>query len=114
MDATAWRCPTSGLRTSSGCDSAWRRQTAWAWPPGEWRLCYIVEKRADYYIDALDPEATAEFLRLGYAPYLEALGNGDGRQGGGALVGFYSDEPAMHYFLTAGDNPIVPWTKHMF
>jgi hypothetical protein len=82
----------------------------WEVPPGSWRLCYMVEKRADYYIDALDPEATAEFLRLGYAPYVQALGDGDGR----ALVGFYSDEPAMHYFLTAGDNPIVPWTRNMF
>src|SRR5829696_3507791 len=86
----------------------------WEVPPGTWRLCYMVEKRAEYYIDALDPEATAEFLRLGYAPYLQALGNGDRDSGGRSLVGFYSDEPAMHYFLTAGDNPIVPWTKGMF
>ncbi|HEV2825175.1 MAG TPA: glycosyl hydrolase, partial [Actinomycetota bacterium] len=85
----------------------------WEVPPGTWRLCYLVEKRAEYYIDALDPEATAEFLRLGYAPYVDALGtNGNGR--GRSLVGFYSDEPAMHYFLTAGDNPIVPWTRNMF
>ena len=86
----------------------------WEVPPGSWRLCYMVEKRAEYYIDALDPEATAEFLRLGYAPYLEALGGGDRDRDGRSLVGFYSDEPAMHYFLTAGDNPIVPWTKNMF
>ncbi|HEX2235078.1 MAG TPA: glycosyl hydrolase [Actinomycetota bacterium] len=85
----------------------------WEVPQGEWRLCYIVEKRADYYIDALDPEATAEFLRLGYDPYARALADGDGR-GRRSVVGFYSDEPAMHYFLTAGDNPIVPWTKDMF
>ena len=85
----------------------------WEVPPGTWRLCYLVEKRAEYYIDALDPEATAEFLRLGYAPYVDALGtNGNGP--GRSLVGFYSDEPAMHYFLTAGDNPIVPWTRNMF
>ena len=37
----------------------------WEVPPGTWRLCYAVEKRADYYIDALDPESTAEFLRIG-------------------------------------------------
>jgi hypothetical protein len=86
----------------------------WEVPPGSWRLCYLVEKRADYYIDALDPEATAEFLRLGYAPYLRALEDGGGHGDGRSLVGFYSDEPAMHYFLTAGDNPIVPWTKNMF
>jgi hypothetical protein len=87
----------------------------WEVPPGSWRLCYLVEKRAEYYIDALDPEATAEFLRHGYAPYVHALeAHGDGDGNGRSLVGFYSDEPAMHYFLTAGDNPIVPWTRNMF
>ena len=86
----------------------------WEVPPGEWRLCYIVEKRADYYIDAMDPEATAAFLRIGYDPYLESLGNGSRDAEGRSLVGFYTDEPAMHYFLTAGNNPIVPWTKDMF
>ncbi len=86
----------------------------WEVPQGTWRLCYIVEKRAEYYIDALDPESTVEFLRLGYAPYLDALGDESRDAEGRSLVGFYSDEPAMHYFLTAGDNPIVPWTKGMF
>jgi hypothetical protein len=82
----------------------------WEVPPGEWRLCYIVEKRADYYIDALDPEATTEFLRVGYEPYADAVG----RTFADDVVGFYSDEPAMHYFLSAADNSVLPWTKHMF
>jgi hypothetical protein len=97
----------------------------WEVPPGEWRLAYVVEKRADYYIDALDPEATKTFIELGYDPYLRALDGDDGASpdGPGApspdgrrppVTGFYSDEPAMHYFLTAGDNPILPWTKNMF
>ncbi len=30
------------------------------------------------------------------------------------MVGFYTDEPAMHYYVTGGENPIVPWTKDMF
>lgn len=109
------------------------RVVPWEVPPGTWRLAYVVEKRADYYIDALDPEATRTFIELGYDPYLRALnGDGDGpRPGHGAsspnghgtsspngshppVAGFYSDEPAMHYFLTAGDNPILPWTKDMF
>ncbi|HYX79523.1 MAG TPA: glycosyl hydrolase [Actinomycetota bacterium] len=81
----------------------------WEVPPGSWQLTYVVEKRADYYIDAMDPEATTEFLRLGYAPYAEALGPLAER-----VTGFYSDEPAMHYYLTARDNPVVPWTKDMF
>jgi hypothetical protein len=82
----------------------------WEVPPGEWRLCYIVEKRADYYIDALDPESTAEFLRIGYEPYAGAVGETFADD----VVGFYSDEPAMHYFLSAADNSVLPWTKHMF
>jgi hypothetical protein len=83
----------------------------WEVPPGIWRLSYVVQKRADYYIDAMDPESTRTFIELGYAPYLSAAGNGDGSR---PLVGFYSDEPAMHYYLSAGDNPVVPWTKDMF
>jgi hypothetical protein len=82
----------------------------WEVPPGEWRLCYVVEKRADYYIDALDPDSTKAFIELGYAPYAEAIGPSFAER----IVGFYSDEPAMHYFLTAQDNAIVPWTKDMF
>jgi glycosyl hydrolase family 106( putative alpha-L-rhamnosidase) len=79
-------------------------------PPGNWTLMYVVEKRAEYYIDALDPEATAEFLRRGYDPYVERLAPLDTEQ----MPGFYTDEPAMHYYVTARSNPIVPWTKDMF
>jgi hypothetical protein len=82
----------------------------WEVPPGNWQLMYIVEKRAEYYIDALDPEATSEFLRLGYDPYVEPVGE----HMAGSMVGFYTDEPAMHYYVTGGENPIVPWTKDMF
>lgn len=82
----------------------------WEAPPGVWRLMYIVEKEADYYIDALNPEATAEFLKIGYEPYAHAVGEHLSNQ----MVGFYTDEPAMHYYVTGGDNPIVPWTHNMF
>ncbi len=82
----------------------------WEVPPGNWQLMYIVEKRADYYIDALDPESTSEFLRLGYEPYVAPAGE----HMAGSMVGFYTDEPAMHYYVTGGENPIVPWTKDMF
>lgn len=81
----------------------------WEVPPGVWRLMYMVEKEADYYIDAINPEATAEFLKRGYDPYLPAarahMPNG--------MVGFYTDEPAMHYYVTGANNPIIPWTKDM-
>jgi hypothetical protein len=82
----------------------------WEAPAGSWRLMYIVEKEADYYIDALNPEATREFLKIGYEPYAESVGEHLSNQ----MVGFYTDEPAMHYYVTGGDNPIVPWTKNMF
>jgi glycosyl hydrolase family 106( putative alpha-L-rhamnosidase) len=82
----------------------------WEVPPGTWRLCYLVEKRADYYIDALDPESTQEFIRQGYQPYADRIGSEFSRD----VVGFYSDEPAMHYFLSAADNAVVPWTKDLF
>src|SRR3954451_3934430 len=82
----------------------------WEVPPGNWRLMYMVEKRADYYIDALNPESTAEFLRRGYEPYLAAVVE----KMPYPMVGFYTDEPAMHYYVTGADNPIVPWTKEMF
>ena len=75
----------------------------WEVPPGHWRLLYMVEKRADYYIDALNPEATAEFLRQGYEPYHDALGGFST----GAVSGFYTDEPAMHYYLSSADNPVI-------
>ena len=89
---------------------SFERVIPWQVPPGDWRVLYIIEKRADYYIDALDPEATREFLRIGYDPYADAV---DGRLGS-QVPGFYTDEPAMHYFLSAQDIPIVPWTKDMF
>ena len=82
----------------------------WEAPAGNWRLMYIVEKIADYYIDAMNPEATTEFLKLGYDPYAAAV---EGKMSS-QMLGFYTDEPAMHYYITGGDNPIVPWTKDMF
>jgi hypothetical protein len=82
----------------------------WEAPAGNWRLLYIVEKIADYYIDAMDPESTAEFLRLGYDPYASAV---DGKMSS-QMLGFYTDEPAMHYYLSGAENPVVPWTKNMF
>jgi hypothetical protein len=82
----------------------------WQAPRGNWRIMYIVEKLADYYIDAINPEATAQFLRVGYEPYLQVLG----QQASSPILGFYTDEPAMHYYITGADSPIVPWTKDMF
>jgi hypothetical protein len=82
----------------------------WEAPAGNWRLMYIVEKVADYYIDAMNPESTTEFLKHGYDPYNTAV---DGKMSS-QMLGFYTDEPAMHYYLSGAENPVVPWTKNMF
>lgn len=82
----------------------------WEAPRGPWRLLYFIERRASWYIDALDPEATRRFLSLTHEGYLHALGPDLAAR----IVGFYTDEPAMHYFEAARDNAIVPWTKRMF
>src|ERR671916_888799 len=66
---------------------SFKKVVPWEVPPGEWQLCYLVEKRADYYIDALDPESTATFLRLGYQPHVDALGNGSASDNRRAVVG---------------------------
>jgi hypothetical protein len=89
---------------------SFRNVIPWEAPAGNWRLMYIVEKIADYYIDAMNPESTAEFLRLGYDPYASAV---DGKMTS-QMLGFYTDEPAMHYYLSGAENPVVPWTKNMF
>ncbi len=89
---------------------SFRNVIPWEAPAGNWRLMYIVEKIADYYIDAMNPESTAEFLKMGYEPYASVM---DGKMSS-QMLGFYTDEPAMHYYLTGGDNPIVPWTRDMF
>ncbi len=82
----------------------------WEAPPGPWKLLYFIERRASWYIDALDPEATRRFLSLTHEGYLRALGPDLASR----IVGFYTDEPAMHYFEAARDNAIVPWSKRMF
>ena len=82
----------------------------WEAPRGPWKLLYFVERRASWYIDALDPEATRRFLSLTHEGYLRVLGPDLASR----IVGFYTDEPAMHYFEAARDNAIVPWSKRMF
>jgi len=99
---------TGGIRDLTP-NLSFEKVIPWEVPPGHWRLLYMVEKRADYYIDALNPEATAEFLRQGYEPYRDALGGFST----GVVSGFYTDEPAMHYYLSSADNPVIPWTKDM-
>jgi len=82
----------------------------WEAPPGKWRLLYFLEKEVPYYIDALDPESTRRFIEMTHERYREAVGD----EFGITVPGFYTDEPAMHYYHVGLDNYVVPWSKQMF
>ena len=82
----------------------------WEAPAGKWRLLYFLEKEIDYYIDALNPESTAEFINSTHNKYKKAVGNDFGK----VVPGFYTDEPAMHYYHMGLDNLVIPWTNKMF
>jgi len=82
----------------------------WEAPPGDWKILYFIERRADYYIDALNPESTKKFIEMTHEKYKENVSE----YFGNVLPGFYTDEPALHYFETGVDNYIVPWSKSMF
>ncbi len=82
----------------------------WEAPAGKWRLLYFLEKEIDYYIDALNPESTAKFIEVTHEKYKKAVG----KDFGGIVPGFYTDEPAMHYYHMGLDNLVIPWTSKMF
>ncbi len=82
----------------------------WEAPPGKWRLLYFLEKEVPYYIDALNPESTERFIELTHERYAGAVG----KEFGNVVPGFYTDEPAMHYYHVGIDNFVIPWTKGMF
>jgi len=82
----------------------------WEAPPGKWRLLYFLEKEVPYYIDALDPESTRRFIEMTHERYRQAVGE----EFGLTVPGFYTDEPAMHYYHVGMDNYVVPWSKQMF
>lgn len=82
----------------------------WEAPAGHWKLLYFVERRARWYIDALNPESTKKFLEKTHEQYKKWVGKDFGE----LVPGFYTDEPAMHYFEVAKDNFIIPWSKSMF
>lgn len=83
---------------------------SWQAPEGQWEILYFMEKPAPWYIDALNPESTQRFIEIGYQSYVEALPDLMGK----TVLGFYTDEPAMHYHSLLQDNAIVPWTADMF
>jgi hypothetical protein len=82
----------------------------WEAPPGKWRLLYFLQKEIPYYIDTLNPESTRRFIELTHDRYAHTVGS----DLGSCVPGFYTDEPAMHYYHVGIDNYVVPWTGQMF
>ncbi|MDP4190243.1 MAG: glycosyl hydrolase [Bacteroidota bacterium] len=82
----------------------------WEAPEGKWRLLYFLEKEVPYYIDALNPESTERFIEITHEGYKKAVG----KDFGGIVPGFYTDEPAMHYYQVGVDNYVIPWSSEMF
>ncbi|MCI0699173.1 hypothetical protein L0337_45125 [candidate division KSB1 bacterium] len=89
---------------------SFERVIPWEAPPGKWRLLYFLEKEVPYYIDTLDPESTEKFIEITHERYKAAVG----KDFGTIVPGFYTDEPAMHYYHVGIDNYVVPWSKQMF
>ncbi len=82
----------------------------WEAPEGKWRLLYFLEKEVDYYIDTMNPESTNRFLEITHEGYKKAVG----KDFGTIVPGFYTDEPAMHYYHVGMINHVIPWTAQMF
>ncbi len=89
---------------------SFERVIPWEAPPGKWRLLYFLQKEVTYYIDTLNPESTRRFIELTHDRYKTAVG----QHFGSTVPGFYTDEPAMHYYHVGIDNYVVPWTSQMF
>jgi hypothetical protein len=89
---------------------SFERVIPWEAPAGKWRLLYFLEKEVPYYIDTLNPESTNRFLEFTHEGYKKAVG----KEFGQTVPGFYTDEPAMHYYHVGIDNFVVPWSSQMF
>ncbi|HJD24694.1 MAG TPA: hypothetical protein H9694_11220 [Firmicutes bacterium] len=83
---------------------------SWEAPKGPWKLCYFIERKASWYCDVLNPEATEKFLEYTHERYKQRIGASFSKD----VKGFFTDEPAMLYFESAGQNKILPWSKQMF
>ncbi len=80
---------------------------SWQAPEGPWKFMYFIERRSDWYVDVLNPETTKVFLEKTHERYKEHAGSAFSRK----IGGFYTDEPAMHYFTIFEDNYIIPWSR---
>lgn len=84
---------------------------SWETPPGSWKIFYFIERKASWYTDVLNPETTKEFLKRTHERYKKCVGS---ENFGEKIRGFYTDEPAMHYFEISNNNYTLPWSQHMF
>lgn len=89
---------------------AFDKVISWEAPKGPWKLCYFIERQTSWYADVLNPEAPKRFIEKTHQKYRDHI-QGDFPQN---LRGFYTDEPAMHYFEAGADNFIIPWSRQMF
>ncbi len=81
----------------------------WEAPKGPWKLFYFIERKSSWYSDVLNPKTTELFLDYTHEAYKQYMGE-DFKD----VKGFFTDEPAMHYFETGRDNFCIPWTRQMF
>lgn len=81
----------------------------WEAPKGPWKLIYFIERKSSWYSDVLNPETTRTFLEYTHQKYKDYFGAEDFKD----VKGFFTDEPAMHYFETGRNNYIIPWSKQM-
>ncbi|MBN1422138.1 MAG: hypothetical protein JXP34_25415, partial [Planctomycetes bacterium] len=64
----------------------------WQAPEGRWRVCAYPLRSAGNYLDYLNPDAVACFIRLTHEATYEKLG----RWFGTTVRGFFMDEPGFH------------------
>lgn len=83
---------------------------SWEAPPGPWKLFFFIERQASWYADVLNEETTREFLARTHQRYKESVG---AEKFGEKIRGFYTDEPAMHYFEIFKNNSTLPWSAQM-
>jgi hypothetical protein len=84
----------------------------WEAPKGPWKQMYFIERKASWYTDVLNPETTKKFLEYTHERYKAAQGGKFWEDK--AVLGFFTDEPAMLYFEAGGTNFILPWSKKIF
>lgn len=85
---------------------AFDKVITWEAPKGPWKFCYFIERQTSWYADTLNEEATQEFLTRTHQKYADHAPGAPKD----SIGGFFTDEPAMHYFEVDRNNYIIPWS----